>query len=177
MREKVFAVVLASAMLCAPGLAKAQETTAYTYDALGRLTSVAVSGGAASGVTQSYKFDAAGNRTSVTVVGAPSGGGQSNCSFRIHDAVGNDEFTLQVSIEKVGTCSGVAQISYKTNHHGNPSGVISFSANQMWGSIDIPPECCRSDGLTIPYNADISVYSGNATITRSQARFTISGNG
>lgn len=177
MQKEMFAVAFASAMLCAPSLAKAQETTAYTYDALGRLTKVAVSGGAASGVTQSYTFDAAGNRTNVTVAGAPNGGGQSNCSFRIHDAAGNDEFTLQISIEKVGVCSGAVQISYTTNHHGNPSGIVSFSTNQVWGSIDIPPECCRSDGLTIPYNANISIYSGNASITRSQARFTIAGNG
>lgn len=45
----------------------AEETTSYTYDALGRLTSVAQSGGPSSGTKTCYTYDAAGNRTNVTV--------------------------------------------------------------------------------------------------------------
>ncbi len=42
------------------------QTTSYAYDALGRLTTVNESGGAAP-VNSAYAFDAAGNRTQVTV--------------------------------------------------------------------------------------------------------------
>lgn len=41
--------------------AHAAETVTYTYDALGRLTSVTYSNGA----TVTYTYDAAGNRTAV----------------------------------------------------------------------------------------------------------------
>jgi YD repeat-containing protein len=47
----------------------ASSTTNYQYDALGRLTSVAHTGGVSSGATSSYTLDPAGNRTHVNVSG------------------------------------------------------------------------------------------------------------
>jgi hypothetical protein len=58
-----------------PGVAQAQETTTYTYDAKGRVTGVTRSGGPDNGVATSYSYDQADNRTNVTVTGAPNGGG------------------------------------------------------------------------------------------------------
>lgn len=43
--------------------AKAQETTTYRYDALGRLSGSSISGGPNSSVATETCFDAAGNRT------------------------------------------------------------------------------------------------------------------
>jgi YD repeat-containing protein len=60
--------------------ADAQETTTYTYDALGRLVAVTKSGGPSSGLQASYTYDHAGNRTNVTVTNAPNGGGGDNGS-------------------------------------------------------------------------------------------------
>lgn len=57
--------------LAASGAAKAQETTTYTYDALGRLVSSKTSG--SQNVTTSIRYDAAGNRTNYTVAGAANG--------------------------------------------------------------------------------------------------------
>ena len=57
------------------GAACAQETTTYTYDALGRVTGVAKSGGPANGTNSNYTYDAASNRTNVTVSGSPNGSG------------------------------------------------------------------------------------------------------
>ena len=53
--------------------AHAQETTSYSYDALGRLASTSTSGGPNSGVVMGTCFDAAGNRTQYLVgaAGAP----------------------------------------------------------------------------------------------------------
>lgn len=45
----------------------AQETTSYSYDALGRLVSSTASGGRNSGVVMRTCFDAAGNRTQYMV--------------------------------------------------------------------------------------------------------------
>jgi YD repeat-containing protein len=58
----------------------AQETTTYTYDALGRLVTVVHSGGPVSGTNTGYQYDAANNRTSVTVTGSPNGSANSSNS-------------------------------------------------------------------------------------------------
>jgi YD repeat-containing protein len=50
--------------------ASANETTTYTYDALGRLTNSATTGTVNSGMNVSTVFDAAGNRTNYTVTGS-----------------------------------------------------------------------------------------------------------
>ena len=49
----------------------ANETTNYTYDALGRLVKVEQEGGVNNGVASNYSYDKAGNRTNVNVTGAP----------------------------------------------------------------------------------------------------------
>lgn len=49
----------------------AAETTTYTYDALGRLVKVVVSGAGNNGVQVTYTQDSADNRSNVTVTGAP----------------------------------------------------------------------------------------------------------
>lgn len=51
------------ACVLGPGWSWAQETTTYTYDALGRLTLVVRSGGPANNVVSRYGYDNAGNRT------------------------------------------------------------------------------------------------------------------
>jgi len=58
----------------------AQETTKYTYDALGRLTVVVHSGGPSDGVTAKYQYDSASNRTNVSVTGSPNGNASSSNS-------------------------------------------------------------------------------------------------
>ena len=50
--------------------ASAQETTTYTYDALGRLTGSSVSGGISSGTNTAIQYDPAGNRSRYQVTGA-----------------------------------------------------------------------------------------------------------
>lgn len=69
-------------MLCvglgASGAAKAQETTKYTYDALGRLVSSKTTG--SQNVTTDIKYDPAGNRTNYTVAGATNSSGDPGAS-------------------------------------------------------------------------------------------------
>jgi hypothetical protein len=50
--------------------ALASETIAYTYDAQGRLITVAHTGTVNNNVQTSYSFDAADNRTNVTILNA-----------------------------------------------------------------------------------------------------------
>ncbi len=67
----ILAGLLATSAVTGVDFAAAQETTTYTYDALGRLARVARSGGPASGANSAYSYDAAGNRTNVKVTDAP----------------------------------------------------------------------------------------------------------
>lgn len=55
----------------AAGIATASETITYTYDAKGRLVSVAHSGSVNNNVVSNYAFDHADNRTIQNVTGAP----------------------------------------------------------------------------------------------------------
>jgi hypothetical protein len=54
------------------------DTNTYTYDALGRLVKVEVSGGPQNNVAASYSFDAADNRTNVTITGSQNSNGDNN---------------------------------------------------------------------------------------------------
>lgn len=59
-------------LLLLPGAASASETKTFTYDALGRLDTVSVSGGPGAGTNTDYNYDPANNRAHVTTTGAPS---------------------------------------------------------------------------------------------------------
>ncbi len=50
------------------------ETATYTYDALGRLVTSAVSSGPNSGLNSALTYDSAGNRTALTVTGSTNPG-------------------------------------------------------------------------------------------------------
>lgn len=72
--------IILPVLLAIAGPAQAQETTVYTYDALGRVAEASVSGGAASGTKTAIAYDKAGNRETYQVTGyqgptgQPSGG-------------------------------------------------------------------------------------------------------
>lgn len=55
----------------ASGIAGASETVNYTYDAKGRLITVAHSSTINNNVVANYSFDKADNRINVNVTGAP----------------------------------------------------------------------------------------------------------
>lgn len=73
MKNVVARGIAITAAILSAGAAFATETTTYSYDALGRLTAVAQSGGPNNGVNTTYSMDAAGNRTNVTVTGSSNG--------------------------------------------------------------------------------------------------------
>ena len=62
------AIGLSASVLC-PDVGRAQVSTTYAYDALGRLKTVTNAGG----VTTTYSYDAAGNRSQVVVGGVQTG--------------------------------------------------------------------------------------------------------
>jgi YD repeat-containing protein len=68
-----FALAAVSVALL-PVQAFGQETTTYTYDALGRVITVQHSGGPTDGTAATYSYDPASNRTNVTVTLSGNGG-------------------------------------------------------------------------------------------------------
>lgn len=60
------AVLMTAGLLVLPSPSLA-ATASYTYDSLGRLTTVTYS----TGVTITYTYDASGNRTQTVTTGAP----------------------------------------------------------------------------------------------------------
>jgi hypothetical protein len=60
-------------IIATPSALYAQETTTYSYDALGRMTNASQTGGPNNGVSSTYVYDSAGNRTDVTVNGVMTG--------------------------------------------------------------------------------------------------------
>lgn len=74
------ALVAAALSVANASAAYAQETTTYTYDAKGRVTNTARSGGPSNGTNTAYQYDPADNRTNVTVSGSPNGTGNGSGS-------------------------------------------------------------------------------------------------
>ena len=65
---------LAAASWAVPAAAAASDTASYTYDALGRVTDIATTGGPNDGEAAATRYDPAGNRTSYGVSGAGPAG-------------------------------------------------------------------------------------------------------
>jgi hypothetical protein len=64
--------ILAAGAILAPCAASATETITYSYDAKGRLVTVARTGTVNNGVTTSYAHDKVDNRTNKTTAGSPN---------------------------------------------------------------------------------------------------------
>ena len=106
--------LLASALLISSTVAFAAETQTYTYDARGRLITVAHSGGPSAGATTAYTIDKADNRTNKTTSGLGGGGGGVNFTVSSNGPVTegtNSVFTV--------TKSGMASVSMSVGDFGD----------------------------------------------------------
>jgi YD repeat-containing protein len=73
MRRSIIAAALVTTALLSIA-AEAAETITYTYDARGRIVSVAHSGTVNNNVVTNYTYDKADNRTNKTTTGSPNPG-------------------------------------------------------------------------------------------------------
>ena len=113
MRRGLLIATLALVVIAVPTLAA--ESTAYTYDELGRLVASSNSGGPRSGKTNSTAYDPAGNR-SVIAVGQPLTPPLTNAAtFAISGpATVNEGAAAQFIVTKSGTASGPLNVNYNT---------------------------------------------------------------
>ncbi|MEG3125142.1 hypothetical protein [Sphingomonas sp. GB1N7] len=160
--RKASGLVMFIALIGALPPVHAAETVTYSYDHLGRLTKVVRSGGPASGAIVDITHDAMANRIRlVSTIGQTSPSG--NCGFRVLDAAGNGEYTFEVPVQRVGTCTGTVVINYNNGFGG--TGQLSFIPSEEYKYFPVPASGCGSGNST----ATITVASGDAFIDRGAA--------
>ena len=71
MRRLHISLLLIGGALALVGIASANETITYSYDAKGRLVKVVHTGTVNNNVIANYSYDRADNRTNLNVSGAP----------------------------------------------------------------------------------------------------------
>ncbi len=116
---RVFALIATGvAAVGIESVADAAQSVTYTYDALGRLTNVSVTGGPGSGTSQAYSYDAVGNRLSQSVA-APG-----------HTAVSLSVPTATENIMPTGGVELTVNVSGST-----PGGTVTFTENGVFLGI------------------------------------------
>lgn len=128
-----------------PGIAAAQETSSYTYDALGRLITVTKSGSKNNGVQTTYTYDKAGNRQRVVTTGVtatPSivdGGCESpsvGSSFAYNPSVNGVSFVSGSGVAGNNSAWGFqaapegSQVCFLQSGNGD-AGYIDFTVNGL----------------------------------------------
>lgn len=165
-------LAIAGAMIASPS--SAQETTRYSYDALGHLVGVTHSGCAASGVTSTYSYDPAGNRTNVTT-SVPVAGG--DCTFAVRDGGFSHDWEFPsnpflIWIDKSGSCTAATTLAYSFSRPGSPSG--TFVMNPSQGSYyyyELPAPC--ASGGEGDFTTTIRIVSGPGSIAKGTAALRI----
>lgn len=155
--------------------AASSESTIYTYDALGRLVTVTVSGGPNDGRQASTTFDSGDNRTNYSM-----GGTAPTASFSVADASVTEGGTVTVTVTRAGVATGAAAVSYATSNgsasapgdYTSTSGTLTFAAGETSKSISIATtndsvyEGIETFGVVLSSpSPGTSISNGNATVT------------
>jgi hypothetical protein len=146
--------------LCALSAAFGSETTTYTYNTLGRLTKLQISGGPGNGAQVQYQYDNAGNRIQYVVSGSTAGGSITIAPFGSTANVTSTGVVLGVSI------SGSPA----------PTGMVTFSENGVYlgqvlasgGQASIIVE-----GLSLGTHTITASYAGDGSNAPSSHTFTL----
>ena len=178
--NKIISCTFACCLLAAlpQSAATSQETTNYSYDALGRLVDVNIDGGPADGSSAAFEYDDAGNRTSVTTAKASPG---ATCALKPINASSSDEFSAYAQVSAIGSCPVNVTLSYtvtKQSGTGNWT-VVGFiggnilQAGEAYKLVHIrPTKYSVPDGETLVLKVNWSATSSNASITPSSSTVT-----
>ncbi len=158
--------------------AGAQETTTYSYDALGRLNSSTVSGGSNNGQQTTTSFDPAGNRSNYSVTGVPT------ASFAIANADVTEGGTAIVTVTRTGPVTGAATVNYATANgsavapgdYASASGTLTFAVGESSKTISIATIDDSIDQGTRAFTVSLSSPSAGTGIARATATVNIADN-
>lgn len=173
---RAFALILGVAAALAPCAAQAGETQTYTYDELGRLTTVQYSGTVNNGQAHSLCYDPAGNRTkyksdaagviaSCTGGGGGGGGGQppvavndstsaSRCQTKTVNVTSNDsdpDGHLPLTV--------IAAASNDMDASPAPPSSVTFTAPDAAGTFPITYTIQDTTGATANGTLSVTVSS------------------
>lgn len=173
--------VIGSFLVAIPqGNVLSQETTNYTYDALGRLVAVDVDGGPADTSGAEYSYDDAGNRTSLSTATGASGG---TCNLQTFNASTSDEFSAYAQISPVGSCPVNVTLSYTiTKQSGTGSwvdrgftdGSSVLRPTDTYKLVHIDPTSYSIPaGQILVLRVNWSATSGNAAISPAHSTISI----
>ncbi|ATY32579.1 hypothetical protein CVN68_11835 [Sphingomonas psychrotolerans] len=165
--------------------AVAQEASTYTYDALGRLIQVTVSGGPNAGTTSTAQFDASGNRSRYSVT---QGGGGGGCilTAESYNYESSGEASVYPALVRSGACSTPISVSFTTQY---VSGGGGYDSGWHLTSAPFDPNDNSTSGTkrtvrvspypgTIPAGDPLQlkivwvITSGNATFARDFTNVT-----
>ena len=138
-------VVCALLISCISGAASGTETTTFTYDALGRLVSVANAGGPRNGKTNATRFDPSGNRAASAVTQTLPPTPVDAAIFAISAPASVMEGnTALFTVTKSGTASNTLTVNYNTLNGTASSAntVLTFDA----ANCVSPPTCSATNG-------------------------------
>lgn len=138
----------------------AAETSTYTYDALGRLTGLQLSGGPTNGAQVTYAYDAAGNRSQYIVSGSTGSG-----SITV---------TPKGSVANV-TSVGVV-LAVQIAGSSSPTGTVTFTENGVFiGSTTVyaGEASIILEGFSLGTHTITASYSGDSNNAPYSYTFTI----
>jgi large repetitive protein len=144
--------------LGASAAAGAAQSVTYSYDALGRLTDVSISGGPGNGVVQHYALDAAGNRQSQTVT-----------------APGQTSVSLSVPGPNVNVTGSGVSLTVDVSGSG-PGGSVTFTENGVFlgiGYVTAGQATISLEGFPAGSHSIKATYSGDGTFAPNVNTFTI----
>lgn len=154
-------------------LANAQQATSYSYDELGRLTSVLQSGGPASGNAAIYTYDAAGNRTNYIST--------QDARLSVNSASASEGSPLSFTITRSGTTSNTVTVGYATSNltaisgtnYAGTSGVINFGAGVTSQTISVATNVDGAYTSDLTMTMTLSSPSSGARLGTASATGTI----
>lgn len=173
------AVVVAALLACGAG--SAQETAQYSYDALGRLTGAAYTGGPRAGKQSGLAYDPAGNRTAQSY-GVPLPSPNNAAAFSISGPGSVQEGqTATFTITKSAPARDSLSVNYATvsgtaaspGDFAATSGTVTFLG---WETVKTVAVQVIDDGLAEgaeQFSLTISTPTTPATIAVSSASVTI----
>lgn len=164
--------ILLSGLLLIGTAAIAAETVTYTYDARGRLVSVAHSGGPNTGLTTSYTLDPADNRTAKST-GTGGGGTCTGVSFTIASNGAVTEGANSVfTVTKTGSTSNSCNVDYATANgtavapgdYTAKSGTLTFTSTQTSKTVSVTTVDDTTVESSETFTMNLSNPTGGSTV-------------
>lgn len=168
---------LAGSAIAICAAAEAEETTTYSYDALGRLVATSSSGTVNDGIATSVGYDPAGNRSTYTVTGAGGSTAPAGPSFSIGDSSAAVEGSAHAfTVTRGGDTTVSASVGYATadgtavapGDYAATSGTLSFAAGETSKPVSVTSYNDTEAEADESFTMNLSNASSGSSISDAQ---------